>query len=332
MRILYKTDQYSQQRQNQKPVWVYPVLMAMEATYQRDLGHKVIWEIDGPKLYEGGYLKDDYDAVVTKPQGLDFLSLPIPDRRWTMAFDKRYQLYGNYKYHPATHMMAASGCWHGRCSFCVENGRPYQVRSMDAVIDEIRQCKALGFKEIFDDSATFPDGSWLQAFCNWKMGEGLADVVFGCNMRIGADADYPRMKRAGFRMVLFGIESANQSTLDRIGKGINAKDIIPTIRRAAEAGLENHVAVMFGQPGEGVAEEQATLELVHFLLRKGWAKTAQASIFRVHGWTGVDRGNVKRIYDVAKYPEFWIRKLGDLRDWHDFIYLMKGVRKGLVHD
>jgi radical SAM superfamily enzyme YgiQ (UPF0313 family) len=133
-------------------------------------------------------------------------------------------------------------------------------------------------------------------------------------------------------MVLFGIESANQTTLNRIQKGIYAKDIIPTIKAAADAGLEPHIAVMFGQPGESEAEELETLNLVHFLLRKGYAKTAQASIFKVHEFKGVDRGFKNRIYEAAFYPEFWINKLKDIREWADVKYLFRGIRKGLIRD
>jgi radical SAM superfamily enzyme YgiQ (UPF0313 family) len=333
IKILYKTDQYSQQRQREKPVWVYPVHMAMEATKDLQEGHEVHWN-------DGGNLEVYYDEVVTKPGRYDFLSLPIPDRKFTGAFDRRYQLYGNYKFHPATHMMVAGGCWHGKCTFCVESRNRYQVRPIDAVLGEIAQCDAMGFKEIFDDSATFPqgpgkDGCWLEIFCHEKKKQ-FPEIVMGCNLRVnmypGTTSDFYNLKKANFRMVLIGVESANQSTLDRIKKGIKADDIIPFFKRAADAGLEAHAACMFGYPWESAAEELKTLDLVHTLLKKGWAKTAQASLYDVKGETAIDRGTVSKIYNVAFSPEFWINKLRDIRRLEDFIYLIKGIRKGLVHD
>ena len=331
MKILYAPNQYSQQRQREKAAWIYPVHMAMEATKDIQDGHDVIWD---PKSFTydcrpGG---DNYAEIITKPRYSDFLLLPIPDRRFTGAFDKRFQLYGNYKYHPATHMMAASGCWHGKCSFCVERKNTYQVRAIHNVIEEVKQCKKLGFKEIFDDSGTFPDGSWCENFCHWKMEEDLDDIVLGCNMRIGANVNFRLMKLAGFRMVLFGIESANQNTLDRLKKGIYAYDIIKTIREASRAGLEPHIAVMFGYSWETEEEEHRTLDLVHYLLKSGFAKTAQASTYSptsskpdsIHPFT-------RRIYDVAWSPEFWINKAKDIKNWRDFVYLLKGIKKGISH-
>jgi radical SAM superfamily enzyme YgiQ (UPF0313 family) len=319
MKLLYLPNQYSQQRQKEKPVWIYPVRMAMEATYHFIQGHEVSWNVN----YIGYY-----DKVIREPEGIPFYLLPAPDRIHTDAFDKKYQSYGNYKYTPATHMQVTDGCWWGRCSFCVENGRPYVIRTIDDVIEEIMLCERMGFKEIFDDSGTFPDGEWLDKFCKTKI-QFAPRTVMGCNMRIGADVNFNMMKQAGFRMVLFGIESANQTTLNRINKGVNANAIIPTIKEAARAGLEPHIACMFGQPGEGPDEENKTLELVHYLLRKGYAKTAQASIYDTPHENKTDSPNVRKIYDVWKYPDFWINKLRDIRNLADIIYIGKGVKKGI---
>lgn len=338
MKILYLPNEYSQQRQRQKKVWIYPVHMAMEAEYYRNQGHNVTWDWDKDFYSTFGDLKEylkycekGYDKIIREPEGLPFDILPPPDRIFTKAKDKKYQVYGNYKYHPATHMQVADGCWHGKCTFCVEKKSKYSIRKLEDILDEIRWCDNNGYKEIFDDSGTFPDGEWLIKFCRGKK-IWIPDIVMGCNMRIGADVDFEMMKQANFRMVLFGIESANQSTLDRINKGVKEDDIIPTIKKAARAGLEPHIAVMFGLPGEGEEEERKTLELVHYLLRKGYAKTAQASIYDVAGEEKKKSENHKKIYDVAKYPEFWINKFRDIRNVSDILYLAKSIKKGLIRE
>lgn len=312
MKLLYLPNEYSQQRQRQKKVWVYPVLMAMEAEWYRKQGYNVIWDKQDCKA----------DRVITSPEGIPFESLPAPDRVFTRAKDKKYQSYGNYKFHPATHMMVADGCWHGRCSFCVEKDRKYRVRSFQSVQQEIWECWEQGYKEIFDDSGTFPDAEWMNTFCKLT----LPKMVLGCNLRINARVNFEQMKQAGFRMVLFGIESANQSTLDRINKGVNADDIIPTIKRAAAAGLEPHVAILTGLPWENEAEEHKTIKLVHYLLRKGYAKTAQASLYDVKGEEAIDRGSVKKIYGAALYLDFWYNKIRDIKSLHDLRYLGRGIK------
>ena len=129
-------------------------------------------------------------------------------------------------------------------------------------------CHALRpkFKEVFDDSATFPDGDWLREFCKAKGEAGLKEFPLSCNMRIGADVDFKMMKDAGFRMLLFGIESASQKTLNKINKGIRNEQIIRTIQQASEAGLAPHVAVMLGYPWEKDQDRDETIELVNYLL------------------------------------------------------------------
>lgn len=319
MKFLYTPHAYSQQRQMEKPAKIWPVLLAMEATKRKQEGHAVFW---GPVCF---YDYKDMDKIVRNPEGLPFLSLPRPDRRLTDAFNPYYQENGNFKHRPGTYIQSAGGCWHGKCSYCVENGKPYEVRPVDSVVNEIIECKALGFKEVFDDSATFPTGRWLDEF----LGRGHLGVTLGANMRL-CDVDYRRLYHSGFRMLLFGVESANQYTLDQVCKGTKTEDI-KYIKKAAKAGLEPHIAVMFGYPWETDKDALCTLKLTHYLLRKGYAKTAQASLYKPQ--TGPYQEDhkkyVPRIYDASYYPDFWFNKLKDIRNTDDLKYIWLGIKKGL---
>jgi len=312
MKILYSPHAYSQQRQREKKAKIYPVLLAMEATKRRNDGNEVFWDS-----------KCCPDRVITEPEGLPFLTLPAPDRKLTKAFG--YQENGNYKYHLGTYIQSASGCWWGQCSFCVEKGKAYEVRPIKSVVEELQEIKYLGFKEVFDDSATFPIGKWLDEFC-LKAPKGL---VYGCNMRM-VGVDYKMMKQAGFRMVLFGLESANQHTLDWVNKGTTTDDIRHIID-ASKAGLDCHIAVIFGYPWETDEHVLKTLKLVHWLLKKGYANTAQASFYTppVGISNESQRRFVKKIYDVKYSPEFWFNQLRTIKDKDDIKYLWVKIKKGL---
>ena len=334
MKIIYNPNRYSQQRQNEKPVDIYPVHLAMEATYYKNQLKDVYWN---PPLSEIDFIiKNNYETrIISEPEGLPFCDLPIPARGWTGAFEKKYQRYGNYKYHPATHMMAALDCWYAKCTFC-DWAKKYpnvQTRSVSHVLEEVELCQMMGFKEIFDDSGTFPYGKWLETFCNERRKK--KKIVIGCNMRISSPKqrpDFGLMKEAGFRMVLFGVESFNQITLDRLNKGIKATDIIPCIRNASLKGLDPHVALMVGYPWESLEEEMHTINLVKYMLIKGYAKTAQVSIYNTPEEKGIDRGTKHKIYNCAFSPEFWIRKLIDIKNLKDFLYLLKCIKKGVIRD
>jgi len=157
----------------------------------------------------------------------------------------------------------------------------------------------------------------------------LWDLRLGCNMRM-VDVDYFRMAQAGFRMVLFGLESANQATLDKINKGVRVDDY-KYIIKAAKAGLEPHVAVMFGYPWERDCDALETLRLVHWLLKKGYAKTAQASFYIPPDSKNIPSHNryIKHIYRVARSPEFWLNKLRDIHDMDDLKYLWRQIKEGM---
>lgn len=326
MNLLYLPSHYSQQRQHEKKRYIYPVHLAMEAQYYRDRGHNVTWvnpweEFNRDELFVT-------NKIIRQPEGLPFLSLPHPDREWTNAKDPRYLANGNFKYLPATYIQSASGCWWGKCSFCVEQKNKWQVRPVENVIDEIVECRNQGYREIFDDSATFPTGQWLTDFCHAKY-DFRPDLTMGCNMRM-VDVDYALMKRAGFRMILFGLESGNQSTLDRINKGTKVEDV-KWIIKASRAGLEPHIAVMFGYPWESDSDAENTLKLVHSLLKKGYAKTAQCSLYDVEGVEPNRHYGVytKRLYDIVWSTSFWFHQLKDIRNVDDIRYLWKKIKAGL---
>lgn len=321
MKILYLPHAYSQQRQHEKPRKIYPVRLAMEAEYYRSQGHGVIWNAYAHERY--------IEKVITEPENLNFLDLPPPDREFTRWWE--YQDNGNFKYLPGTYTLAASGCPWGRCTFCVEKGQPYQVRDVTEVINEVIACRKMGFKEIFDDSATFPVGDWLFAFCKAIK---AVDIRISCNMRFGflRGSDYRALHAAGFRMLLWGMESANQRTLNMICKGITVTQARDELRLADRYGLENHLAVMFGYPWETDAEATHTLRFVHQALRKGWARTAQASFYAPPDKSEVNHAHrrfLPRIYEAGYYPDFWFNQLRKVRNTADIKYIWRGIREAL---
>ncbi len=212
----------------------------------------------------------------------DLNTLPLIDRELTCW--KRYSVHnGNYRRTPGAYIMAGRDCWHGRCSFCSWTTLypKYRTRSPETVVDEIGYLiDNYGVREIMDDTGCFPVGEWLRTFCRLMIERGYnKKIYFDCNMRFGAlgAEDYALMKKAGFRFVLFGLESANQATLDLLNKRLKVAQIREGARLASEAGLDVHVTVMLGYPWENSAEIDRTVALARDLLRRGWAYTLQVT-------------------------------------------------------
>ena len=212
----------------------------------------------------------------------------LRDAPWIDRDLVHWELYakknGNFRRTPGTYIMSGRDCWHGKCTFCSWTTLypKYRTRDPVDVIDEIEMLvEKYGVREVMDDSGTFPVGAWLETFCNEMIRRGLPKKVrIDCNMRFGrlGPEDYRLMRRAGFQFVLFGVESANQATLDRFCKALKVEDVVKGCEWAHKAGLDVHLTFMFGHAWEGPAEIENTVALARRLLAKGWASTLQCTL------------------------------------------------------
>ena len=218
-----------------------------------------------------------------------------------------------------------------------------------------------------DDTGTFPIGDWLREFCKGMIKRGLnRKVSIDCNMRFGALSfqEYRLMKQAGFRLILFGLESANQKTLERINKNLKVETIINSCKDARRAGLYPHITVMFGYPWESYEEALRTLKLTKWLLKKGYAYTMQATIVvpypmtplfkecKEHNllytldWSHYDMRMpvmkinfsqkklfklIKNVYSISYSPMFILRKILSIRSLDDLIYFWHAFLRVMGH-
>ncbi|MCG2692466.1 radical SAM protein, partial [Microgenomates group bacterium] len=220
-------------------------------------------------------------------KGPSFVTLPFIDRNLT-----KWHLYayknGNFKATPGTYTMAGRDCWwrqNGGCSFCSWTTLfpNFSVRTPKSLLDEIGQLIDLGIKEVFDDTGTFMVGDWLTKFCRGMIKRGYnKKIIFGCNLRFGVltQKDYKLMAKANFRFLLFGLESANQATLDRLNKGIKIDQVEPELKNIKAAGgqLEPHVTCMVGYPWETLSDAQNTVNFTKNLFKKSLISSLQATI------------------------------------------------------
>jgi radical SAM superfamily enzyme YgiQ (UPF0313 family) len=222
-------------------------------------------------------------------------------------------------------------------------------------------------KTIFDDTGTFPIGDWLREFCKILIDRDYNKKIdFNCNARFGSLSlsDYKFMKKAGFRMILFGLESANQNTLDKINKNLTVEKIINSCKNAKKADLEPHITIMFGYPWETEKDWGKTFQLGKFLLKKGYAHTLQATIIipypgtslfdeaKKEGWLKTldwqrydmrepvlrtpmaDEKIIRMVqstYKIAFNPEFLIRKIVNIRSLDDIQFIFRAAKKVLGH-
>lgn len=211
--------------------------------------------------------------------------VPVIDRELTHWWLYAYK-NGNYKYTPGTYTMIGRDCWwrrNGGCTFCAWTSiyPTFRTAPVKTMLKEVENAIKLGVKEVFDDTGTFPIGKWLEDFCKAMIKKGYhKKIAISCNMRAKGltKEQYQLMGQAGFRFLLYGLESASQRTLDMLNKGTQWDDIVTATRWASDSGLSPHITCMVGYPWETKEEAQSTINLSRELFDKGYVKTLQATI------------------------------------------------------
>lgn len=253
--------------------WDFLLKNIVEVNFDPSNFESGIWYREGEEVKSTGPFKLDHD--------LNFA--PWIDRdlvHWELYAKKN----GNFRRTPGTYIMSGRDCWHAKCTFCSWTTLypTYRTRDPIDVVNEIEMLvEKFGIKELMDDSGSLPVGKWLETFCEEIIRRGLnRRLRIDCNMRFGRLTldDYKLMRKAGFRLVLFGVESANQTTLDRFVKALKVEDVEKGAKWASEAGLDVHLTFMFGHAWEGPEEIANTVKLARSLLAKGYASTLQCTL------------------------------------------------------
>jgi radical SAM superfamily enzyme YgiQ (UPF0313 family) len=284
-----------------------------------------------------------------------------------------YQTEYNISRKPYFYIMSGRDCWWGKCKFC-SWPRMYPCfrnRSVNNVLDEIGYLiDKYGAREIFDDSGTLTTGQWLKDLCNGLIQRGYNEKIrYSCNMRFGTlvQEDYDLMKKAGFRLLKFGLESANQFTLDNLDKGIKVEDIKNGCEMAKKAGLTIHLTMIVGYPWETLEDANRTFELAKNLMQSGLADVLQATVLMPYPGTPLWKEAVKnnwfyinhtdyerydqrepilktkdsnpsevaavcgKIYTIFLTPSYVYSRFKSMHDWDDFMLNLRGVKAVFGH-
>jgi radical SAM superfamily enzyme YgiQ (UPF0313 family) len=297
--------------------------------------------------------------------------LPFINRELTKW--KLYQKEYNISRKPYFYIMSGRDCWWGRCKFCSwpRLYPKFRVRSVKNVLDEIgKLIKDYGMKEIFDDSGTLMVGDWLKKLCEGLIARGYNKKIrYSCNMRFGVlkQEDYNLMKKAGFRLLKFGLESANQETLDRLDKGIKVEAVIEGCKMAQKAGLTVHLTMIVGYPWETKEDAMRTFKLAKKLMQTGKADLLQSTVLIPYPGTPLwkeakeensflfppeqyERYDMResvlktkdsdakevaaicgKIYTIFLTPKYIITRFFGMRNFDDFKLNLRGVKAVLGH-
>ena len=143
-----------------------------------------------------------------------------------------------------------------QCAFCstsVLHGKQYRTRQPEKIVDEIEHhVKTFGIKNVYvvDDIFTL-DKKRAISVCLEIMRRNLA-IKWGCSARV--DTITPElvriMKKSGCEAIFLGIESLDDSLLQKIGKGFTAADASRAVKLLLDEGMMVDTSFIIGLPGE----------------------------------------------------------------------------------
>ncbi|MGA2523134.1 MAG: radical SAM protein [Candidatus Bathyarchaeia archaeon] len=213
----------------------------------------------------GIVFKENDRIVHTKPRpfirNLDILAYPSRELFDNQAYQKYYLDRFGYS---TSSMITSRGCPFS-CDFCSRPifGVDMRSRSVDSIVGEVEQIKALGYSRVwFADDCFTLNRTHLLNVCNELNRRGV-DIGWECLSRVDTmDVEVAeRMKRAGCLRVFFGIESGSNSVLGLMNKCITTAQAKRAVYSAKSAGLKVGAFFIVGYPGES---NKTVLETVHF--------------------------------------------------------------------
>ena len=154
------------------------------------------------------------------------------------------------------------------CTFCgVQKmfGRRYRCQSPEKTMAEIDiLVKDFRVKEInFRDSDFLIDRANVEKFCQLMI-KKQHNLVWTCNARVDMvnEQILSLMKRAGCRLITYGVESGNLEILNRLRKGINPDQARQAITLAKKVKIKCALDIILGGVGETQTTFRETMDFI----------------------------------------------------------------------
>jgi len=189
--------------------------------------------------------------------------LPFPDR---YAIKNRLYIRPDTGRPQAT-IQVSRGCPY-YCIFCLTpnvSGSKIRYRSVENIIEEIKDCiENHNIKDFFLRSDTFTaNRKFVISLCSEIINNGLS-ISWVANSRTDTfdEETAAWMKKAGCWLVAFGIESANNEILKKIGKNTTNHDTVNALDICKKTGLKTYCFFVIGFPWDTEETISDTFKLI----------------------------------------------------------------------
>lgn len=213
------------------------------------------------KIQNIGYKKNGKAIRNFQEYSFNFDSLPSPD---FSDFD-----LDNYFFpERLLPLHVATTCSWGKCVFCEDIAPRLRQSQMGEdkfleIIKEYREKFKTHFVEIQSIS---PSADKVQKYMAALIKNDINDVFFAMLSRLESIFCSREVAKTlhdgGMRYIMWGLESGNQKTLDRMNKGTKLEIIEKILKNFNAAGIKNMCYVIIGFPGETKKEFKKTVDFL----------------------------------------------------------------------
>jgi anaerobic magnesium-protoporphyrin IX monomethyl ester cyclase len=165
-------------------------------------------------------------------------------------------------------LITAHGCYHGQCAFCGVGygaGKGFYPLPVEQVLEHITTLQEkYGVRHIFFADEAIPPHT-LRELSSRLAERGSPVHWCGCVRfeRVFSPELLAGMSRGGYRMALFGLETASERMIQRMVKGTQRETMGRVLEESARAGIWNHTFFFFGFPDETMEDAQETVNFIY---------------------------------------------------------------------
>ena len=149
------------------------------------------------------------------------------------------------------------------CTFCIMSTLPYATRSAASIINELKYLKENGYRFIyFSDQTFFQSKRVTREVLQWMISENYG-INWMCFSRVDVvdEDDLKLMKKAGCKLIMFGVEWAENEKLEHYKKHYTIAQIEETFALSKALGIKRLGTFLIGVPGQ---TKESILNTVRF--------------------------------------------------------------------
>ena len=262
-------------------------------------------DVEGISYLDDGQLVSQPLAVIKE---LDIL--PFPDR--SLLGDLEYGYFHQnirLTFGKFTTIVSSRGCPFS-CTYCscaAFSQRRWRARTAGNVVDELEGLQDRGYENVVfvDDNFTL-NKRRVTEICE-QIHERKIHMRFYCEGRVD-NAPYEllrTMKRAGFDVMYFGVESPSPHVLGYYQKGITALEAEKAVADAKRAGMIVVTSFIIGAPVEGRADIEQTINFIRTLRPHAVQVNILDCLIGTPIWDGLVRDGIVQPDDWKRNHRIW---------------------------